>query len=292
MNNYLLLTYNLLILISIIVLIPILCTFIFSLLKRKNFKNLNIYLYSFTAGLLFIIGTMGFLAESYEKILHRYENDKFYYLYLFLTIGLGSIFGVIISILSRFVVARKNNNKLIEHCEHNHIVDIFNLSDLNKKSSSWSTIILLLSHRIIEGLSLGMLIVSSMKNEIFRFENLGIILVFIIHIIPETIVIYDRLEKMNISRTKIFIHILVMKLIIIPFLFIGAFLFNFLNNYVYLISALMACTGVILIFVAVIEIVPEFIHTSKINAKTWYTTLGFFGLGLITSILISLIHSH
>ena len=300
------LALNLLIVGSAVVLVPFLFVLIFSFIKFKSTKNIGLYIYALTSSMLIILGSFGFLREALaisEDIYVGFNSSIQTIIIMAIIVG-GALFGIIASILTRFVIIKKNSHIHQSHITHDHNDHIFNLRDIDNVKNKWSAIILLLNHRIIESLALGVLLVShshdghsitSGNGYEFPIENLGFIIIFIVHMIPEAIFIYQRQIEMGITRRRALINSFIMKLIIIPIAVFGAFVLQAIPNNLetgWILPFLFATTGSILIFVSIIELVPEFIDNKNMSNKTWFTVIGFFTFGILFAITLSLLHIH
>lgn len=76
------------------------------------------------------------------------------------------------------------------------------------------------------------------------------------------------------------------------FTFAGTFIGYFAINIYWPLPFLFSMSGGILVLMSIIELVPEFIKNRSAKAKTWYITIIFFIIGVILSLILSLIHTH
>lgn len=301
MNKYENLTISILIVGLAAIFIPFLFIVFFSFWKFKIVKNIGVYIYALTSSMLVILGSFGFLREAAEIITHEYSTKNPHDLTL-VTIGImvsGLILGIGISVLTRYLIIKKTGNIHHSHAEHSHNDHIFNLRDIDNQKNKWSAIILVLNHRVIESLSLGILLVGHFDptNSSYQFpiENLGFIIVFIAHMIPEAVFIYYRQREMGLTKIKSLLNAFYTKIIILPFIFVGGFALQAIppsEATDWIMPFLFTVTGSILIFVSIIELVPEFIDNKNMSSKTWYITILFFTIGMIFALALTLLHTH
>lgn len=91
-------------------------------------------------------------------------------------------------------------------------------------------IILLLGHRLVDGIVLGFM-ANTANNAIAQFDNWGMIIVFVIHLIPTSIIIYlIQLDIQNNQRFKSFLITTGILALMIPFTLLGGFLINVIES--------------------------------------------------------------
>lgn len=249
-----------------------------------------------------ILSTVGFIAESKES-LSEFFKDKIS------SFGLRSFIVALIlcstvlitlgvSLLAKYLSIKKIDGKDGIHIgdghEHDHI--IFNNSDFNPESKKLA-LFLMLSHRVPGGLILGLLASSIASHHELNSENIIFLISFAIHIVPEELIMYYRQIEMGVPRWKAVKNSIFATMILIPFLIIGAFIGYFLNeanvntfeNVVMPIIQTIAAS--FLLFTAVIEFFPEFLHF-KISGKEWYKTILILIIGIVCALFILSFHSH
>lgn len=294
---------NILILLSISIGIPTIIVAGLSLFKFKINKHIQTYLYAFTAGLIIILGTVGFLSEAITHAKENFLNANNNHiamrwqdtLIVISVIAGGSILGIIIVLLSRIIFTKLSNKKgdlHSKHLDHNHHEFLFNPSDIDNKTLKWIPILLLLGHRLVDGIVLGFM-ANTVNDSIANFENWGMIITFALHLIPTTIIIYlIQLDIQNNNRLKSFLITFSILILMIPFTLIGGFLINSIKSIWWLMPLFYAISGSLMTIASVLEIIPEFIHNRNASLKQWiYTTL-FLGSGIVISLLLITIHSH
>ena len=301
MTNSLTIFLNSLILIALAVGLPTICVAIISIFNIKKSKNFQIYLYAFTSGLIIILGTVGLLGEAItigkEKLDSLTSPPIIKILELIGVILGGCIIGVLLVIGSRLIftkILNKKNDLHHNHLEHNHEEFLFNPSDIDNKNVKWVPIILLLLHRLLDGIVLGFMAnTNSNTSTIADFANWGMIIVFIIHLLPTTIIIYFvLLDIFNFRRLKTFLFSLLFIISIIPLVIIGSFFINGIESIWWLMPFIYSISGITTLITSILEIIPEFIHYRNASLKSWISVTSTLSFGILLSILLILIHSH
>lgn len=290
--NYL----NGLIISALVIFTPFLFTFIFWLLKINLNKIKMVYLYAFATGLIIIIGGFGFLKESYENLNEYFTNNKNSLSQVIITsiISAGVLTGFLIGIIIKYLFIF-NNKRMCKNHKKNICGDcVFdNKPVIKTNKNNLIKIILISFHKLIDGLSLGFLMYES-KNELMSISNLGIIIGFIIHIIPMTIVTYYLMLEKN-NNKKSFICLLKINannLIIIPFIFIGVAVSNNINSIYWLIPLLLSISGGTLLFTSIMELAPEFLHNNHLCTKEWIITVLWLMIGILLAVSLTIFHNH
>ncbi|CAC13465.1 predicted coding region [Mycoplasmopsis pulmonis] len=288
-----------LIIYSIILLIsPIILVFLVSLVRPKIKKQNNILLYSFSSAMLLILGTVGFIKEGYSEIEIALHSSQSYLTNGSITkeqfliaaiIGSGALVGLMSVFILRAFFSRFFKEVHVDHTEHSHSDHIINFSDIDNPKAAWLAILLLLSHRTIDGFVLGATVSRITQGDKI---NIGLIVTFNLHILIEILIVYYRQVQYGQNTKKAMLYNFISVLILIPIMTIGAFINRFLSQIWWLLPFIYASGGTIIAFVAVIELVPEFIHLRNDSKKTWYFTLISFGCGIIFTLVILSFHSH
>ncbi|MBU4690705.1 metal transporter [Mycoplasma sp. ES3157-GEN-MYC] len=309
--------------VSIILLcIPILVATIVPLIIKKPKKEFSIYLYSFITGMFIILGSFGYLREAIEitstgaGLKGTNIPPKNIYLYNILVIVGGALLGIISAFTIKFVVYStikkkyKLNNSVFVHTheeghhvgehqhQHTHADHIWNKNDIAdvkesnpKVKNKWTALILLLGHRIPEGLLIGISL-----NNLIVYSNVNAISVaffvsFVLHTIPEEVVFFYRQREMGIKPVFAVLNSIGALSLIIPFIFIGLFGGDLIDTIPWLKAFIMSVVGSVMVFTAMIEFLPEFYHNNMKKHK-WIITLIMFFLGIIFTILILCFHTH
>ena len=287
---------NILILLALGIGLPTLVVFFLSLFKIKINKTGQMYLYSFAAGLIIILGTVGFIGEAISHSREHFEslNQSSNALSILQIVGLvggGSIIGVSIVFFIRWLVTRGKHELHEHHHHHDHNEEIFNASDIDNKKLKWLPILLLLGHRCVDGITLGFM-ANTASNEIAGFDNWGMIITFAIHLIPTTIIIYlIQLDIQHNKRWKALLITIGMLLIMVPFTLIGGFLIaNIQDTVWWLMPLLFAISGSIMTLMSIIELIPEFIHFRNSQKKQWITSIVLLSIGIILAVILTCVH--
>ena len=280
---------------TLVFFVPLVFCFLLFIFKWKLSLIQNIYLYSFTTGLVLVLSTLGFLKESIDLLNHYFENDfnKFKNLIIILVIVSGLIIGFLIGGICKFIffVISKRKCKNHQFLTENESCSFHNEEKFIIKNNKLVGAILLVGHKIIDGLSIGFLLNES-QNELFKIENIGLIIGFIIHIIPTTIILYYIYCDIIESQLKSFLWSSFSNLIIIPFIFLGILITTLIQNIYWLIPLLLTIAGGVLLFTSIFELAPEFIHNNHLCSHKWFFTFLWFAIGVILSIILTSIHSH
>lgn len=282
----------------LVIVFPILIVILLSFFKFKFSKKISLYLYAFATGLIMMLGVFGFLREAYVMVNNHFSNAVDY-VSITLTIVIivsGCIFGLIISFLIRYLVVKTNSKGhgkdhqstfIKDGYEHNE--NIFNLNDIKNKEK-WIPLFLIIFHKLIDGLSLGFLI--STSTTIFGFaSNFGLIIGFIIHIIPTTIILYYIQIEMKTSKVKAILNIFYMSIAIIPFIFMGGYFGDAIKSIYWVLPFLYSFSGTIMVFIAIVELIPEYIHNRIMDNKCWYLSTTYLSIGLVLGIILTLIRT-
>ncbi|CCP24408.1 ZIP family metal transporter [Mycoplasmopsis cynos] len=309
--------------------VPIFIGLFFPIIGRNFKKSYSIYIHAFSTGFFLVLATFGFLRESLESAsLFAFAkkgadvSQYTIYAYNILLIISGLIIGLIFSFVVKFVISYKLNKKLLgskqlssfihEHTieeghSHNHLhahdVVISNSQDrieivdqtLFKKTESKLKIIallLLLTHRIPEGLLLGYnlsLFIPNDSGEAFFSITTAYFLSLVLHLIPEEVIFYVRLKDAGFSPIKALLLSFLGLSLFLPFMIIGMFVGSIINDAGKAI--MFAAIGGIFLFTALVEFFPEIYHIN-FNKKKWIFTLIVLFLGILVAAFILSFHSH
>lgn len=294
---------NLLIYILILLSIPLIFMGIISLFKVRVTSKKSIYLYAFSTGMFLMIGAAGFIKEGYvllEQWFHdssttgglKYTGGKpaIEQSYIALIVGLSALIGLGTVILGRFLLTRKKELHK-DHKEHDHSEHFVSFNDIDNPKEAWTAILMLLSHRLIDGLVLGLSVYQLTTNGVNK-ANLALIITFNIHLLLEVVIVYYRQIQYGEKKSKAILFNFITLILIIPIMFLGAFIGKFLNKVGWLIPSLEILGGSIIVFMAIVELVPEFIHYRNENKKVIYTTLIVFALSIILTLILLSFHTH
>ncbi|UUD35839.1 ZIP family metal transporter [Mycoplasmopsis citelli] len=312
---------------GILLFIPIIISVLFPFVKQQLNARSKVYLYAFTTGFFIVMSTFGFMRESLEissiysdaLIPSNWTNRSLYiYGYNILLVGGGVFFGVVLAYFIKFVISYRINTKLLaskkmqvfvhEHSDehggvhtHEHPTHIFNaqdnavvientLTDKVEAKLKVIALVLLLTHRIPEGLLLGYNINLLLQGQ---SNSLSLVFIFslILHLIPEEIVFYYRLRDSGFSKwTSLFISVFGLFLFL-PFMLIGVYSGNFIDSAWEMKSFIFATIGGIFLFTSLVEFFPEFYHY-KMSKKRWFKVIWTLFLGVIFAVVLLSIHTH
>lgn len=290
-----------------LILLPIIMIFVVSKFKPNIKKSSNVYLYAFSSAILILIATFGFFSESHLGIsdalvaggklsntaLGKWIAEDSGFRQQLLTsiiITSGAALGIILSLLSRIYFSKFFGSETHQdHSHHEHQDHIISFNDVDNPKAAWLAILLLLSHRIVDGIILGTTIT---KVSLGQPINVGLIVTFNIHIFIEVLIIYYRQIQYGQKIKKAVIYNLISTIIFLPVMLISAFLGAFFEKVWWLTPFITAAAGAIITFVTIIELVPEFIHLKDADKKKWYNTLIFFCLGILVALVVLSFHSH
>lgn len=279
--------FNSLIIGSFVLFIPMIFCFIFSFFKVFKSKLASIFVYSFMSGMMIVMATLGLMREAYEGM-HSFSND----LITAAVLVSGTAIGLFATLGIRFLISKFSKEMHKEHHHHNHSDLLFNISEVETRQSFWMVLWSLMGHKIIAGLSLGMLLYNS-SGEILHINNIGLIIITLVHMIPESLLIFHKYYEISNSKWKSFLISFAAQLVVFIFLLIGATVFYQISSTVYwMMPLLFAISGGSILFVSIIDLVPEFIHNKNESNKNWYWILLVFCLGVIISVFLSAIHTH
>ncbi|PZV98765.1 hypothetical protein [Metamycoplasma auris] len=305
-NFNLTLFLNLLIYILIIISLPLVMLGIFALFKNKSTKKVNgnalVYMYSFSTGMFLMIGTFGFMREGYEiaKVFtHAYLNSETYSeigrtAILSAIMGISSLIGLAIAIGGRYIFIRASKiDPHKEHSEHSHSDHLISFKDIDNPKAAWLAIIMLLSHRIVDGFFIGYAIFRIVWAGNTFSSSIILLITFTIHILIEMAIVYFRQIQYGEKKSKAILYNFLTFLLIIPFIFAGAFSGVYIStNLSWIQSSLLTMGGAIIVFTSIFELVPEFIHIRNKDIKTLYITLAVFALSIAFTIILLSFHTH
>ncbi|RMA78974.1 hypothetical protein JN00_0018 [Metamycoplasma subdolum] len=303
-NLYLVIFVNLLIYIAILLSVPMLFLTILSFIKVKITNKKTIYIYAFSTGMFLMIGSMGFMKEGTIQIetwFHtpgelgglKYTNGNvgLERTYTALIIGLSTLIGLTIVILGRYLfIKASKTDPHSSHEEHQHSDHLISFRDVDNPKAAWTAILMILSHRIIDGLVLGYGV--AQFSGVGRNPNVALMVTFNLHLLLELVIVYYRQLQYGETKKRAILFNFITLLVLIPIMFFGAFVGPFMNKVGWLIPSLEILGGAVIVFMSIVELVPEFIHYRNESIRIIYGTLIMLAISIIFTAIILSFHSH
>lgn len=283
------------------------------LFKIKIPKERMKYVYAFSSGFLLITAIVGQWVSARHNLQSFWESQNssasdpdptIGQSFISIAIVLGGIFlGSLVAFGMKIASShdKHNHDETIHSVKHDHKftshpsilstpVEDIHESKVHKERNT--IIYMILSHRIPAGLIIGILLVN------FNFDDgeysLAALLAFLVHMIPDMLIVYYARVDAGYSRLNSFIFSIFAKLIIIPFIFIGITASEFTSmtspSTFWIIPIFLSMAGIIMTWGSIFELAPSFIH-AKTNKET-YRIIFMFIIGLSLAMSIQLIHSH
>ena len=257
------------------------------------------YLYAFSSGFFIMMSTVLFIGESKTHLEEEFItifSDNIVLAKTTTGIMIASLIlvGLLFSLGLKYFFAKHFKGKAINsenETKHDHDELIFNLNDHNPKSKAFA-IFFLLSHRIPDGLIIGTLATQIAKSGDINPVNIIFLCSFLIHIIPEELIIYYRQIQMNIPVKKATINSLIAVCSIIPLIVLGSVITWFSLNNEFAIHVVQLIAASFLLFISIVEFIPEFIHDVKTNGKEWYIIILIWIIGIAIGIFVLSFHDH
>ena len=257
------------------------------------------YLYAFSSGFFIMMSTVLFIGESKTHLEEEFItifSDNIVLAKTITGIMIASLIlvGLLFSLGLKYFFAKHFKGKAINsenETKHDHDELIFNLNDHNPKSKAFA-IFFLLSHRIPDGLIIGTLATQIAKSGDINPVNIVFLCSFLIHIIPEELIIYYRQIQMNIPVKKATINSLIAVCSIIPLIVLGSVITWFSLNNEFAIHVVQLIAASFLLFISIVEFIPEFIHDVKTNGKEWYIIILIWIIGIAIGIFVLSFHDH
>ncbi|WP_052169626.1 hypothetical protein [[Mycoplasma] anseris] len=294
---------NLLIYIVVLLGVPTIFLAFLSLFKIKTSNKRSIYLYAFSTGMFLIIGAAGFIKEGFFKLEYYFHDPKSGAQitqgslikeqgYIALIVGGAALIGLLIVIVGRYLFIKYSKVEMhAHHNEHAHSDHLVSFKDIDNPKAAWTAILMLLSHRIIDGLVLG-ISVYQLTALGYHKANLALIITFNVHLLIEVIIVFYRQIQYGQTKGKAILYNFITLILIIPIMFLGAFLGQYINNIQWLEPFLYCMGGAIIVFMSIIELVPEFIHYRNESPKTIYITLFVLAISIVLTLIFLSFHTH
>ena len=259
---------------SILMVIVIFFGVLIPVLKPKIKRKSMVYLYSFSTGYFIVLAIFGLLREASHTLTDKTEglSVAVQNTIIIAVMTCGVVIGMGGGLLFRFILAKSSDELHLDHGDHSHSDHIFNVADIDHPRSKWVAILLLLSHRLVGGVTLGLLVynINLGSSAIGETFNLGIILAFILHLIPEVLIIYYRQREAGISQIRAIINGLLFKFMMIALIVIGAYLGEWISAVYWLIPLFLATSAGAMSFAAIFELTPEVLDNKEFLNHNWY----------------------
>ncbi|PYF43592.1 ZIP family metal transporter [Metamycoplasma alkalescens] len=304
-NFYLTLFLNLLVYLLILVALPLILMGFLALVKNKPKTNQKsnslIYMYAFSTGMFLMIGTFGFMREGFEtakRFTHgeyaNFSSEFIRTLVVVAILGISSLIGFMVVIGGRYLFVKSSKVELHKaHEEHSHSDHLISFKDIDNPKAAWLAILMLLSHRIVDGYFIGYAIFKIIWTRNTFSSFLMLLITFTIHILFEIAIVYFRQIQYGEKKSKAILYNFLTFLLIIPFVFLGAFTGRVLSgNLEWIQASILTMGGSIILFTSVFELIPEFIHIRNKNPKILYLTLITFAFSIVLTIMLLSFHSH
>lgn len=214
-------------------------------------------------------------------------------------IAFGAIAGTLLAYGMKKLSVHDHSHNETVHKNHNHSTKIINAFEREEEifheakvhKEKAPIVYMILTHRVPAGLLLGILLVNFNNGGEYSFAAL---LVFVLHTIPDMIIIYYSRIEAGYSRKSSFIFSIFAKLILIPFIIMGIAISTHIDTDApatfWIIPFLLAVAGLTMVWGALFELAPSFIRLE--NSKETYKLIFTFVIGLIVSMSIQLVHYH
>lgn len=273
LNNYPLWLESIIIgsiLMGIVIIFGILIPLFKPIIKKESM----IYLYSFSTGYFIVLALFGLLRDALGNIDYGTRNmtPTIRSIIIISILSFGIIIGMSTGLLFRYLIIRKQPEIHDNHYGHSHSDVIFSSNEIDHPKSKWIGVLLLLSHRVVAGLTLGILVF----NFKYKYEEhidtftIGVIIAFIFHLIPEVLIVYYRQREAGVKMWSAILNGIVFKFILIILIIIGAYLANILKVQYWIIPLLLSISAGAISFAALFEFIPEILHVESQSKKVWY----------------------
>ncbi|MCK5867077.1 MAG: hypothetical protein KAG14_01630 [Mycoplasmataceae bacterium] len=265
-------------------------------IKKERMK----YVFAFSSGFLLVTAIIGqWVVARHELSEHWVTKPNAGETIISISVVVS---GIIIGTLFAYILKKKtihsHMGELQTHDDKtisNHPTAINTQAEIIKESAKHKhktpVIYMILAHRMPAGILMGILLVNLNGNGTY---SLGALVAFIIHIIPEVVIVYYSRIEAGYSRKQAFIFSVFAQLFVIPFVFIGIVLSNYIgpsSQYAFWIIPLMlSMAGIVMVWAAIFELAPAFIEIK--DNKSTYKLIITFMIGLTASLIIQFLHAH
>ena len=279
-------------------LLPVICVlYIFNIkIKKEKMK----YVFAFSSGFLLVTAIVGqWIVARHELSEHWISKPNFGETVISISVVVS---GIIIGTLFAYILKKKtihsHTGEIQMHDDKtmsNHPTAINTKAEIIKESVEHKhktpVIYMILAHRMPAGLLLGILLVNLNSGGAY---SLGALVAFVVHIIPEIIIVYYSRIEAGYSRKQSFVFSIFAQIFIIPFVFLGIALSHYISTtsqYAFWIIPLMlSMAGIVMVWASIFELAPTFIEIK--DNKSTYKLIITFIIGLTSSLIIQFIHAH
>ena len=274
-------------------------------LRIKITQKFIKYIYAFSSGVLIIAALLGLLMEGkedlQESLHHLVEDNKLplfnEWLMPIILIIVGSIIGIGISLTVKHFLHKSHKDS--NGHSHTHFIENHYEHEQKHSSNQILSVIMILSHGIPEGLSMGMIIASGHSEQDLSAVSWPALIAFTLHNTLDSLLLYFTLRHSGRSRKRSFLWAISSVLIFIPLMLIGASLQNVMYGAdgvaslgtFWIMPLIFFIVSTILIWELFSELLPEFIHVRS-DSKQVRNLLLTFMLGLIITVIIFAAFGH
>lgn len=271
--------------------IPLILVILIPVFKPTISEKTNRYLYAFSSGFFLVTATVLLISESKihleEQLGNLIKNQIGTKAILGLILSLTVLLILLISLAGKYFFMKKKKFNV-----HNHSHEDININENQNKKSKAFAFLFLFSHKIPDGLIIGLLCSQIAKSPEISIINIVFLCSFVIHVLPEELITYYRQIDMGISKRKAALNSFLVDCIVVPLIIIGAVIgwYSIENEITIYMIQLIAAS--FLLFLSIIEFIPEFIHNVKFGDKSWYLTIIIFFIGIAVALFVICFHDH
>ena len=264
-------------------------------IKKDRMK----YVFAFSSGFLLVTAIIGqWVVARHELSEHWVTKPNAGETAISISIVVaGIIMGTLFAYILKKKTIHSHTGEMQVHDDAtSHPTAINTKAEIIKESATHKhktpVIYMILAHRMPAGLLMGILLVNLNGNN--NVYSLGALVAFIVHIIPEIIIVYYSRIEAGYSRKQSFIFSILAQLFIIPFVFVGIALSHYIgpdSQYAFWVIPLMlSMAGIIMVWASIFELAPAFIEVK--DNKSTYKLIITFIVGLTASLIIQFLHAH
>lgn len=271
---------------------PLILVVLLPIFKPTISEKANRYLYAFSSGFFLITATVLLIGESKthleEGLGNVINNEVGTKAVLAVVLSMTVLLMLLLSLAGKFFFAKKRG---INVHSHNHDDEIIVNEHKDKRSKAFA-FFFLFSHKIPDGLIIGLLCAQIAKSPEISIANIVFLCSFVIHVLPEELITYYRQIDMGISKKRAALNSFLADVIVVPLVIIGSIIgwYSLENDIAIYMVQLVAAS--FLLFLSIVEFIPEFVHDVKIGNKSWYLTVIIFFIGIAAALFVICFHDH